>query len=81
MMYAGALYYLIGGSLSLAITLFCLALQLILRDVDHRNPVTVKIIKYIAVIFLLVTTFLGSWLFWGGFVQLAGELLVLFCFC
>lgn len=71
-MYAGAMYYLIGGSLSLVITMLCLCLKFLVPDPDHKNPLGLHIIRLIAVFFLLATTFLGSWLFWAGFVHLAG---------
>lgn len=72
-MYAGALYYLIAGSLSLVITMLCLCLQFLAPGGDHKKPIGLQIIRFIAVFFLLATTFLGSWLFWAGFVKLAGH--------
>jgi hypothetical protein len=72
-MYAGAMYYLIGGSLSLVITMLCLCLQFLVPDPDHKKPIALQIIRFIPVFFLLTTTFLGSWLFWAGFVKLAGH--------
>jgi hypothetical protein len=78
MMYAGALYYLIGGSVSLALTLLCLSLPFTDKDkdIDHKKPVKMMVIRVVAVLPLMATTFLGSWLFWAGFVKLAGPLLV-----
>jgi hypothetical protein len=72
-MYAGALYYLIGGSISLGITMLALLMQFRIADPNHKNTLMLNILKFIAVVFLLATTFLGSWLFWAGFVQLAGH--------
>jgi hypothetical protein len=72
-MYAGALYYLIGGSLSLVITMFGLLMQWRIADPDHKNTLMLQVLRFIAVFFLLATTFLGSWLFWAGFVHLAGH--------
>jgi len=72
-MYAGALYYLIGGSLSLCITMLAMLMQYRIADPDHKNTLMLQILRFIAVFFLLATTFLGSWLFWAGFVQLAGH--------
>lgn len=74
MMYAGALYYLIGGSIALFIATICIAFQVHISKRDHANGTRAGIIRYLCVFMLLATTFLGSWLFWAGFVQLAGDL-------
>jgi hypothetical protein len=74
MMYAGALYYLIAGSLSLAIAVLCVWIQFVLGKESSLNPVNTLFIRVIGVVALLGTTFLGSWLFWAGFVEAAGHM-------
>jgi len=73
-MYAGALYYLIGGSLSLIIAVICIIWQFTISKRDTVNGYNAGVIRVVCVVLLLITTFLGSWLFWSGFVQLAGHL-------
>jgi hypothetical protein len=76
MMYAGAMYYLIGGSIALVIAIICIGFQFAIAKGDQMNSTRAGIIRYLCVFLLLATTFLGSWLFWAGFVQLAGDLYV-----
>ena len=71
MMYAGALYYLIAGSLSLIIAIIAIIVQGISTRYEQSNAA--RVIRVVCVLLLLGSTFLGSWLFWAGFVQLAGH--------
>jgi hypothetical protein len=73
MMYAGALYYLIAGSISLVIAILCIIFQFSVDKVDYMNSTSATVLRYGCVILLLASTFLGSWLFWAGFVKLAGH--------
>ncbi|KAF1998218.1 hypothetical protein P154DRAFT_604074 [Amniculicola lignicola CBS 123094] len=79
-MYAGALYYLsLGVPLLLAEILFVILYYAGEFDDDIMSRKTsersIKSTAYSAFIFYnLVYTWLGSWLFWAGFVRLAGDL-------
>jgi len=77
-MYAGALYYVIGGSLALIFVTGGLLIDFFRPDYDIRLFRQPWFWRPIMVLFSLSTTFLASWLFWAGFVQLAGDLSVLY---
>ena len=73
MMYSGALYYLVAGSLFLIFAFFFIVYQMFsskVKTLGKGNTVAIVI----ALWFLLISTWLGSWLFWAGFVKLAGDL-------
>jgi hypothetical protein len=73
MMYSGALYYLVAGSLFLIFAFFFIMYQMLSRKVKTLGKgSTIAIVM--ALFFLLISTWLGSWLFWAGFVSLAGDL-------
>ncbi|KAF1990684.1 hypothetical protein K402DRAFT_417453 [Aulographum hederae CBS 113979] len=77
MMYAGALYYLVGGSLSLSIVF--LSLMAVWRRGLSELRATARYgagyySGIAACILLLMTTWMASWIFWAGFVKLAGHL-------
>ena len=73
MMYSGALYYLVAGSLFLIA-----ALAFILDTIfGHRVKELGKASTggvVATLVFLLISTWMGSWIFWAGFVKLAGDL-------
>ncbi|KAH8726300.1 hypothetical protein GQ44DRAFT_726275 [Phaeosphaeriaceae sp. PMI808] len=72
MMYSGALYYLVAGSVFLIFAFFFIIYQMLSSKVKNLGKGnTVAII--IALWFLLISSWLGSWLFWAGFVKLAGD--------
>jgi hypothetical protein len=73
MMYAGALYYLIAGSMALIIAIIAVILLLATSKELHDKEGNVAI-GYALVFFLLISTWMGSWLFWAGFVELAGNM-------
>lgn len=73
MMYSGALYYLVAGSL------FLITAAIFILDTMFSNRIkfTGKASSgYIVstLVFLLISTWMGSWIFWAGFVKLAGDL-------
>ena len=73
MMYSGALYYLVAGSLFLIFAFFFIVYQMFsykVKTLGKGNTIAIVISLW----FLLISTWLGSWLFWAGFVKLAGDL-------
>lgn len=73
MMYSGALYYLVAGSLFLIFAFFFIVYQMFsskVRLLGKGNTVAIVFSLW----FLLISTWLGSWLFWAGFVKLAGDM-------
>lgn len=64
--YGGSLYYLVSGCIYIV---SCISLVITEAHEDDGD----KALTIGSVIVLLVTTWLGSWLFWAGFVQLAGD--------
>lgn len=73
MMYSGAMYYLVAGSLFLIFAFFFIMWQMFSSRVALVGKGNTVAIVF-ALWFLLISTWLGSWLFWAGFVQLAGDL-------
>ncbi|KAF2031767.1 hypothetical protein EK21DRAFT_87799 [Setomelanomma holmii] len=72
-MYSGALYYLVAGSLFLIFAFLFITWQMLSSKVKRMGKGnTVAIV--VSLWFLLISTWLGSWLFWAGFVKLAGDL-------
>ena len=72
MMYSGALYYLIIGSFS-----WLLAIGLISGAAgrfDIENPKVETAYVMFAITLSLTSVWLASWIFWAGFVRLAGQL-------
>ena len=63
-MYAGALLYLI----SLVIALLCIVC---LITIDYED---LGITSYVLVFLVIITSYTGSWMFWAGYVFLAGDL-------
>lgn len=73
LMYAGALYYLIVGSIFLiAAVSFVFYAIAWTKDSQEAKARTRRIV--IAIVTLLISTWMGSWLFWVGFVLTAGDL-------
>ncbi|KAF2194946.1 hypothetical protein K469DRAFT_698508 [Zopfia rhizophila CBS 207.26] len=73
MMYSGALYYLVAGSLFLICAfLFILYTMLSSRIKFIGKASSLGIFSTLLV--LLISTWMGSWIFWAGFVKLAGTL-------
>jgi hypothetical protein len=73
MMYSGALYYLVAGSLFLIFAFFFIMYQMLsskVKTLGKGNTMAIMVSLW----FLLISTWLGSWLFWAGFVKLAGDL-------
>ncbi|ORY02286.1 hypothetical protein BCR34DRAFT_84490 [Clohesyomyces aquaticus] len=73
MMYSGALYYLVAGSLFL----IAAGLFILYTVVSQRTKIFGKASSaavFLALSVLLVSTWMGSWIFWAGFVKLAGNL-------
>jgi uncharacterized membrane protein YhaH (DUF805 family) len=70
--YAGALYYLIVGGLFIVFVTFIL-LFLMVQDDDHDDHGTAGVAVFFILLFLLSSTWMGSWLFWAGFVKMAGS--------
>jgi len=79
LMYGGAMYYLTVGALYL---LLCLGLWgyfflsgdgLLDRSSDDKKKPSSEDLVIGPISILLVTTWLASWLFWAGFVKLAGR--------
>jgi len=64
MMYAGALYYLVLGGLSLLALMWML-----LRMAINKSWSSYKLYMRILLFMFLLSTWLGSWLFWVGFVK------------
>jgi hypothetical protein len=64
LMYAGALYYLIMGTISLIILLIPLV-----SFWAHPYTSKYKFYARMAMCLVLISTWLGSWLFWAGFVN------------
>jgi hypothetical protein len=56
--------------MSLVIAILCLILQFFVTDTTLKLA---TVLRYGCVVLLLFSTFLGSWLFWAGFVKLAGH--------
>ncbi|KAF7512544.1 hypothetical protein GJ744_000805 [Endocarpon pusillum] len=72
MMYSGALYYLIIGSFS-----WLLAIGLIIVAAGRfniKNPKVGTAYVMFAITLSLTSVWLASWIFWVGFVRLAGPL-------
>jgi hypothetical protein len=74
MMYAGALYYLIVGSIGMICAIVFLAFAFWAAKKEGDRPEISRKLGYIAAVLLLMSTWMGSWLFWAGFVELAGDL-------
>lgn len=76
MMYAGALYYLVAGSIFLlAASTFILAIYTEHTFVSSTRQVRKHKSRITTTLFiLLISTWMGSWIFWAGFVKLAGNL-------
>jgi hypothetical protein len=78
-MYAGALYYMVTGCLALAGMILLLGLTWLVlsgQSGDDGEGLTYMALDFIRMAFpvlLLLSTFLGSWLFWVGFVSLVGD--------
>jgi len=70
LMYAGALYYLITGACMLTYEFYWLAktIRNEIRDQEYASGIG------LFVVLNLFTTWTGSWIFWAGFVHLAGSL-------
>jgi hypothetical protein len=69
LMYAGALYYLVLGGISLIALTFVL-----LTMATHRDSSKYQHYTRIVLFMFLLSTWLGSWLFWAGFVNfMAGQ--------
>ena len=64
LMYAGALYYLVLGGISLIALIFVL-----LTMATHRDSSKYQHYTRIVLFMFLLSTWLGSWLFWAGFVN------------
>ncbi|KAF2199488.1 hypothetical protein GQ43DRAFT_464779 [Delitschia confertaspora ATCC 74209] len=71
LMYAGALFYLIVGSGMLIWEVIWLLMRVNAEDLEDGEKASGL---GLFVIFNLFTTWLGSWIFWAGFVSLAGNL-------
>ncbi|KAF2020619.1 hypothetical protein BU24DRAFT_403715 [Aaosphaeria arxii CBS 175.79] len=72
MMYSGALYYLVAGSLFLLVA----AIFIIYTVSSERTRLLGRGSKaFVAwtLAFLMISTWLGSWIFWTGFVRLSGR--------
>lgn len=72
MMYSGALYYLVAGSLFLIFAFFFIVWQMLSSKVKMIGKGNTMALVT-ALWFLLISTWMGSWLFWAGFVKLAGD--------
>lgn len=73
MMYSGALYYLVAGSMFLIFAFMFILYTLLssrIKELGKANNVVIVA----TLIFLLISTWMGSWIFWVGFVKLAGNL-------
>ncbi|OCK76705.1 hypothetical protein K432DRAFT_335237 [Lepidopterella palustris CBS 459.81] len=71
MMYAGALYYLVAGSgFLLFASLFIFFNIRASKYIAKANTPAIVLV----LVLLLVSTWMGSWIFWAGFVKLAGNL-------
>jgi len=73
MMYSGALYYLVAGSI------FLLAASIFIVVIYTEQSSTWQVHEQMGMItitlfILLISTWMGSWIFWAGFVKLAGNL-------
>lgn len=73
MMYSGALYYLVAGSLFL-IFAFLFILYAMFSNRSKYFGKASSVVIFLTLVFLLVSTWMGSWIFWAGFVKLAGDL-------
>jgi hypothetical protein len=69
-MYAGALYYLITGGMMLVFEVICILGSFCFKGRLSDDAYSAWIALYVVV--NLFTTWLGSWIFWVGFVRLAG---------
>lgn len=72
MMYSGALYYLVAGSLFLIFA----AIFILYTIFGSRAKLFGKASNagiVLTLVFLLISTWMGSWIFWAGFVKLAGD--------
>jgi hypothetical protein len=64
LMYAGALYFVVLGGISLVALIWVLLMMAVDRDSNTTRNYT-RIVLFM----FLLSTWLGSWLFWGGFVN------------
>jgi hypothetical protein len=69
--YAGALYYLIVGSLSI-IVVSRILLRLMMRHLSHSEHGAAGTAAFLILTCLLISTWMGSWFFWAGVVKMAG---------
>ncbi|KAF2686299.1 hypothetical protein K458DRAFT_210776 [Lentithecium fluviatile CBS 122367] len=80
LMYAGALYYIVGGvfgiMLDIAVVMDLAHTQNKLRKSGVEAAYLAEIREFVPglIIFSLVCSWIGSWIFWAGFVRLAGDL-------
>ena len=71
LMYAGALYHLVAGSFFL----LCSIALTISTFMDRGSDIRVNIFFiHLVLLWSLIFVWMGSWIFWGGFVNLAGNL-------
>ncbi|KAF1996529.1 hypothetical protein P154DRAFT_472469 [Amniculicola lignicola CBS 123094] len=73
MMYSGALYYLVAGSLFLIFAFLFILYSIFSSRIKYFGKAS-SVGIFLALMVLLVSTWMGSWIFWAGFVQLAGDL-------
>ncbi|KAH7135653.1 hypothetical protein B0J11DRAFT_166016 [Dendryphion nanum] len=72
MMYSGALYYLVAGSLFLILAFLFILYTLFSSRIKAFGKAN-SVIIFMTLLFLLISTWMGSWIFWVGFVKLAGN--------
>jgi hypothetical protein len=70
--YAGAFYYLIVGSLCVIFATSILVFLMVDNN-DHDDKDGAGVAVFFILLFLLVSTWMGSWLFWAGLVKKAGN--------
>ncbi|KAF2476912.1 uncharacterized protein BDR25DRAFT_42126 [Lindgomyces ingoldianus] len=73
MMYSGALYYLVGGGLFLIFAGLFIVYSVCSSRIKYFGKASSTGI-FLALAVLLISTWMGSWIFWAGFVRLAGNL-------
>lgn len=88
LMYGGALFYLTVGGMCLALLFWGFFTGIMTRSSDYcsgcrrvhrgRDPLhsVNSYVLWLAIVVLPIVTWMSSWLFWAGFVKLAGERLV-----
>ena len=72
MMYSAALYWLCGQSLLLGVGFIAAIIALVRHKKDYRK-VCHNIMTWVGV-FMLPLSWMATWLFWVGYVRLAGDL-------